>query len=115
MDLVGIGRQSVADPLFAKKILSGETDKVNFCTACGGCTILLRSQKEVGCTVYNEYYKNIFNLAQKHKLSIYDCSYIILAESLDCNFYTADKRLYDKLKGRLSFIKFITDFKLLKN
>ena len=59
VDLVGIGRQSLADPLFAKKILSGDLDKVNFCTACGGCSILLRSQKEVGCTVYNKYYKGV--------------------------------------------------------
>jgi len=58
-DLVGIGRQSLADPLFTKKILSGDVDKVNFCTACGGCSILLRSQKEVGCTVYNKYYKKV--------------------------------------------------------
>lgn len=59
VDLVGIGRQSLADPLFAKKILSGEVDKVNFCTACGGCSILLRSQKHVGCTVYDKYYKKV--------------------------------------------------------
>jgi 2,4-dienoyl-CoA reductase-like NADH-dependent reductase (Old Yellow Enzyme family) len=57
VDLIGIGRQSLADPLFAKKILSGDVDKVNFCKACGGCSILLKSQKEVGCTVYNKYYK----------------------------------------------------------
>ena len=59
VDLVGIGRQSLADPLFAKKILSGDGDKVNFCTACGGCSILLISQKQVGCTVYNKYYKGV--------------------------------------------------------
>ncbi len=59
VDLIGIGRQSLADPLFAKKILSGEVEKVNFCTACGGCSTLLRSQKHVGCTVYDEYYRSI--------------------------------------------------------
>jgi len=59
VDLIGIGRQSLADPLFAKKILSGEVDKINFCTACGGCSTLLRSQKEVGCTVYSQYYKKV--------------------------------------------------------
>ena len=59
VDLVGIGRQSLADPLFARKILSGDLDKVNFCTACGGCSILLKSQKEVGCAVYNKYYKKV--------------------------------------------------------
>jgi 2,4-dienoyl-CoA reductase-like NADH-dependent reductase (Old Yellow Enzyme family) len=67
VDLVGIGRQSLADPLFAKKILSGDVDKVNFCTACSGCSILLRSQKEVGCAVYNKYYKGV--LKEKVKSS----------------------------------------------
>jgi 2,4-dienoyl-CoA reductase-like NADH-dependent reductase (Old Yellow Enzyme family) len=65
VDLVGIGRQSLADPLFAKKILSGDLDKVNFCTACGGCSILLKSQKEVGCAVYNKYYKGVLKQTVK--------------------------------------------------
>ena len=66
VDLVGIGRQSLADPLFAKKILSGDVDKVNFCTACGGCSILLGSQKEVGCAVYDKYYKGVLKETVKH-------------------------------------------------
>jgi 2,4-dienoyl-CoA reductase-like NADH-dependent reductase (Old Yellow Enzyme family) len=65
VDLVGIGRQSLADPLFAKKMLSGQIEQVNFCTACGGCSVLLTSQKEVGCTAYNKYYKNILREAKK--------------------------------------------------
>ena len=68
VDLVGIGRQSLADPLFAKKILSGDLDKVNFCIACGGCSVLLTSQKQVGCTVHNEYYKKMLREAYaEHK------------------------------------------------
>jgi 2,4-dienoyl-CoA reductase-like NADH-dependent reductase (Old Yellow Enzyme family) len=67
VDLVGIGRQSLADPLFGKKILSGDVDKVNYCTACGGCSILLRSQKEVGCTVYNKYYKGVLKETVKNQ------------------------------------------------
>ncbi len=59
VDLVGIGRQSLADPLFARKILSGNLDQINYCTACGGCSVLLGSQKEVGCAVYDEYYKEV--------------------------------------------------------
>ena len=65
VDLVGIGRQSLADPLFAKKIVSGEVDQVNFCTACGGCSILLKFQRQVGCTVYNEYYKEVLRSTRK--------------------------------------------------
>ncbi len=67
VDLVGIGRQSLADPLFAKKILSGDMDRIQFCTACGGCTLLLKSQREVGCSVYNEYYKKILKQTMKEK------------------------------------------------
>ena len=59
VDLVGIGRQSYADPLFARKILSGEVHSIHFCKACGGCSVLLRSQKQVGCTVYDEYYRDV--------------------------------------------------------
>jgi len=64
---VGIGRQSLADPLFAKKILKGEDSQVNYCTACGGCSILLRSQVQVGCVVYSEYYKKILKEVQKRR------------------------------------------------
>jgi 2,4-dienoyl-CoA reductase-like NADH-dependent reductase (Old Yellow Enzyme family) len=67
VDLVGIGRQSLADPLFAKKILSGNIDQINFCTACGGCSILLKSQEEVGCTIYNQYYKEVLRKVKKVK------------------------------------------------
>jgi hypothetical protein len=65
--MVGIGRQSLADPLFAKRILSGNHDQVNFCTVCGGCSVLLRSQAEVGCTVYNDYYKEVLKRSGRGK------------------------------------------------
>jgi 2,4-dienoyl-CoA reductase-like NADH-dependent reductase (Old Yellow Enzyme family) len=65
VDLVGIGRQSLADPLFTKKILSGNMDQVNFCIACGGCSVLLKSQKEVGCTAYDQYYKKVLQQVTK--------------------------------------------------
>lgn len=65
VDLVGIGRQSLADPLFAKKVVSGNIDQIHFCTACGGCSVLLKSQAEVGCTVYSKYYKEVLKQARK--------------------------------------------------
>jgi 2,4-dienoyl-CoA reductase-like NADH-dependent reductase (Old Yellow Enzyme family) len=62
---VGIGRQSLADPLFAKKILSEGDAEINFCIACGGCSVLLTSQNQVGCTVYDKYYTKILREARK--------------------------------------------------
>ena len=65
VDLVGIGRQSFADPLFARKILGGEVHSIHFCKACSGCSVLLRSQRQVGCTVYDEYYREVLRQARR--------------------------------------------------
>jgi 2,4-dienoyl-CoA reductase-like NADH-dependent reductase (Old Yellow Enzyme family) len=57
VDLVGIGRQSLADPLFARKVLCHNLDEIDYCTACGGCSMLLRSQARVGCAIHDKFYK----------------------------------------------------------
>ena len=67
VDMVGVGRQSLADPLFAKKVLAGEIDKIDFCKACGGCSVLLTSQARVGCTFYNKFYKEELREVRKKK------------------------------------------------
>jgi len=64
-DLVGIGRQSLADPLFAQKILKGKNSEIHYCIACGGCSVLLRSQVQTGCPIYFDFYKKILKEVQK--------------------------------------------------
>jgi 2,4-dienoyl-CoA reductase-like NADH-dependent reductase (Old Yellow Enzyme family) len=49
-DFAGFGRQSLADPHFPVKLMNNRP--VNYCTTCGGCSRLLRSQKEVYCVTY---------------------------------------------------------------
>ena len=66
-DMVGIGRQSLADPLFAKKMLEGKSAEVNYCIACGSCSLLLKNQAQGGCPIYFEFYKNILKEIQKKK------------------------------------------------
>ena len=66
-DMVGIGRQSLADPLFARKILTGQSAEVNYCIACGSCSQLLSAQAQAGCPIYFEYYKNRLKEIQKDK------------------------------------------------
>ncbi len=56
-DLVGVGRQSIADPDFARKVLEGRLADVNWCTTCQECTALLGSNRRVGCTLYEKEYK----------------------------------------------------------
>ena len=50
-DFAGFGRQNLADPLFAMKLFSG-SDKIDYCTLCGGCSRLLGKQEIVYCTTY---------------------------------------------------------------
>lgn len=45
-----------------------------------------------------------FKLAQKYKITFYDATYVALAQTLDCQFITADKKLADMTKN-LNFVK----------
>jgi len=59
VDLVGIARQAIADPWLPKKILNGDLKSVNWCTLCMDCGMLLGEQQEVGCSVYDRYYREL--------------------------------------------------------
>ncbi|NIO06286.1 MAG: 2,4-dienoyl-CoA reductase [Proteobacteria bacterium] len=69
VDLVGIGRQSLADPLFPRKILSGETQSIDYCTTCDRCLALMLAQKEVGCAIHNAYYRDLYRRIKKEAQS----------------------------------------------
>jgi 2,4-dienoyl-CoA reductase-like NADH-dependent reductase (Old Yellow Enzyme family) len=58
VDLVGLGRQVLADPLYPAKLFSGKESDIHRCTGCGSCAQLLRQQKHVGCTTFNTSFKN---------------------------------------------------------
>ncbi|QEN08747.1 hypothetical protein EXM22_12395 [Oceanispirochaeta crateris] len=62
-DCAGWGRQSFADPLFPEKVKTGEA--VNYCTACSGCSKLMVAQKNDGCILYNDYYKDLWKNRNK--------------------------------------------------
>jgi 2,4-dienoyl-CoA reductase-like NADH-dependent reductase (Old Yellow Enzyme family) len=59
-DLIGIGRQAIADPHFAAKALGGRQREINYCTACGGCGFLLANNRQIGCVVYDEKYRELY-------------------------------------------------------
>jgi 2,4-dienoyl-CoA reductase-like NADH-dependent reductase (Old Yellow Enzyme family) len=64
-DMVAIGRQSLADPLLAKKLAEGREADVTWCTACDNCVELLIRQQNVACTTYNPEYSRILKEARK--------------------------------------------------
>ncbi|MBW1659178.1 MAG: NADH:flavin oxidoreductase [Deltaproteobacteria bacterium] len=67
VDMVGVGRQSLADPFFPRKILNGKTDEIRYCKICGGCASLLRGQGKVGCAFYDSFYKEELKRIRKKK------------------------------------------------
>src|ERR1035437_6345248 len=40
----------------------------------------------------------------------YDSQYLAVAERLGCNFWTADERLYNALKGQLTWVKWLGNY-----
>ncbi len=64
-DMVGVGRQSFADPHFARKILEGKTREINYCKTCQGCFMLVCYQERSGCVVYDERYRDSYRKLQK--------------------------------------------------
>lgn len=60
VDLVGLGRQTLADPAFPVHLRAGRTTAVDWCVGCGHCSTLLKEQREVGCAVYNRHYQKLF-------------------------------------------------------
>lgn len=54
-DIAGFGRQSIADPQYAAKFLSGRTSEIDLCRCCCGCTTLIKkSGKMLRCIFRKE-------------------------------------------------------------
>ena len=52
-DFAGFGRQNLADPLFPLK-LKENSDAIDFCDLCGGCSGLLKKNKVVYCVKHGK-------------------------------------------------------------
>ena len=52
--------------------------------------------------------KEALKIAYDYQITVYDGLYITLAQNLEFEFITADKKLYEKTKG-LPFVKYLRD------
>ena len=58
-----------------------------------------------------ELYRRALELAEEYRRpTVYDAHYIVLAETLGCDFWTADYRLINALNGRLPFVRALREF-----
>ncbi len=60
MDMIGLGRQSFADPYTPRKLMEGREDSIHYCTQCMNCEELMIRQQPVGCVAYNKFYTQKF-------------------------------------------------------
>jgi len=60
MDMIGLGRQSLADPLTPLKLAEERQAEVKYCTQCMNCEELMIRQQPVGCVAFNKTYTEIF-------------------------------------------------------
>ncbi len=74
VDMIAIGRQSLADPQFTRKLLYGDQDEIDWCTLCDSCIELLVRQTNVGCAVHNEEYGQILKEVREEYGTLIDKS-----------------------------------------
>ena len=67
VDMLGLGRQSLADPLLPKKLREGKEEEIKWCTVCDNCIELLIQQSKIGCPTYNRFYTDILVQTRKEK------------------------------------------------
>jgi len=66
-DMIGLGRQSLADPLLPLKVREDKEDEINYCTLCDNCLELLIQQSKIGCSTFNKFYTNELIQTRKEK------------------------------------------------
>jgi 2,4-dienoyl-CoA reductase-like NADH-dependent reductase (Old Yellow Enzyme family) len=66
-DMIGLGRQSFADPLLPLKLREGREDEIHYCTLCDNCLELLIQQSKIGCCTYDKFYTNVLVETRKEK------------------------------------------------
>ena len=67
MDMVALGRQSLADAHLPKKLQEGREDEIKWCSLCDLCLELLIQQSKVGCCTHDRFYAQELARTRKEK------------------------------------------------
>jgi predicted nucleic acid-binding protein len=65
----------------------------------------------IGLRNFDNLIEPTFYMARQYGLSSYDCAYMALAEKEKCDFFTGDKKLFNSIKNRLPWVKWIGDYR----
>jgi predicted nucleic acid-binding protein len=97
-------KDGVPTKMFAPNILDYE-----IISALKSAVVSKRISEKLAISLFSEYqnlpiskktvdFNQVLTLALKHKLSIYDASYLLLAKDLQLNLFTLDKQLQKVLQ-----------------
>ena len=67
VDMVALGRQSLADSEIPIKLETGRADEINWCSLCDNCLEFLIRQEPVACATYNKTYAKRLSEIRKEK------------------------------------------------
>lgn len=67
VDMIALGRQSLADPFLPRKLMDDQESAIKFCTICDNCLELLIQQQTIGCATFNPFYTNVLVNVRKEK------------------------------------------------
>ena len=65
----------------------------------------------IGLRNFDNLIEPTFYMARQYGLSSYDSAYMALAEKEKCDFLTGDKKLFNSIKNRLPWVKWIGDYR----
>jgi 2,4-dienoyl-CoA reductase-like NADH-dependent reductase (Old Yellow Enzyme family) len=66
-DMIGLGRQSLADAHLPRKLRENKESEIEYCTGCDNCLELLIQQSKVGCSTHDRRYTEILRQTRKEK------------------------------------------------
>jgi 2,4-dienoyl-CoA reductase-like NADH-dependent reductase (Old Yellow Enzyme family) len=67
MDMIGLGRQSFADPHIVRKLMEDKENEIKYCTICDHCLELLFEEQPIGCCTYDKKYAKVYADMKKKK------------------------------------------------
>ncbi len=68
MDMIGLGRQTFADPHVPRKLREGKENEIKYCTICDHCLELLFEEQPIGCCTYDKKYAQVYaKMREKNK------------------------------------------------
>ena len=103
-------------PLEITAVLRKEVYRTNITPEYGRDSLQEALDLSVTVPDYPNIHQHAWDLAtQLNRPTAYDAHYLALAQHLSCDFWTADRRLYNAAHTQFSWIHWLGDFKPIDN